>query len=446
MNMKKYLLLFTALLFSAYFAMGQVAQYTFQQSTGTYVDLGSSGTVIATPTANTLAGSVDDVVFNLPNGSFPFSFVFDGIGYTGCNISSNGFITFGSTAPVGGTYAPLSVTLTYAGAISPWGSDANGIFEVNGVTSELSWALVGTAPNREVVIQWKNWRPAYSTSATNAAYINYQIRLSESSNTIKIVYGPAGMAIGTTNISRTPQIGLRGPNNTFATNVLNRTNTTLQLFTASTAGTLNSSTQAYSSVNATPGTPTNGLTYTFTPPPPPACAAPSSLTVTNIQATTATISWTAPGAAPASGYEWEVRTSGAGGSGATGRAAFGSTAAGVTTANVTGLTAVTSYNLYVRSNCGASSYSSWAGPTAFTTPCAAVPDFNEGFEGATFPPSCWSVTGSSTWTRSTAAGGYGSSTASAYAYFYSFSAGTTLELISQPFSLANSQLSFDHAY
>lgn len=127
---------------------------------------------------------------------------------------------------------------------------------------------------------------------------------------------------------------------------------------------------------------------------PEACPGPTALLASNITATSATISWTAPASAPTSGYQWEVRSTGAGGSGATGLAASGSTAAGVTTANVTtGLTANTPYNLYVRSNCGGGGFSSWAGPKAFATACVAITSlpWTEGFEGVTIPafPSCW---------------------------------------------------------
>src|SRR5690606_20560205 len=90
------------------------------------------------------------------------------------------------------------------------------------------------------------------------------------------------------------------------------------------------------------------------------------------------LSWPAASPAPSNGYQWEVRTSGAGGSGATGLAASGTTAAGVTTANVTGLTASTQYYVYVRSDCGGA-YSTWYGTRTFTTsiagdePCDAIP-------------------------------------------------------------------------
>ena len=161
----------------------------------------------------------------------------------------------------------------------------------------------------------------------------------------------------------------------------------------------------------------------------PACAPPTALTIANIQPTTATISWTAPASAPANGYQWEVRTSGEGGSGATGLAASGSTAAGVTTANVTGLTSATNYNLYVRSNCGGSTFSSWAGPSSFVTSCETVSTFTQNFDAVTTPnlPTCWAKvgTGGSASTQS-------SSSNSAPNCLYLYSSGTSYGIVSVP--------------
>ncbi|MBK9290168.1 MAG: choice-of-anchor J domain-containing protein [Bacteroidetes bacterium] len=127
---------------------------------------------------------------------------------------------------------------------------------------------------------------------------------------------------------------------------------------------------------------------------PPTCFPPTALTATPTSPTTANIGWTAPTTPPANGYEWEVRTSGAGGSGATGLVASGSTGAGVTTASVTGLTGGETYNLYVRSACGGSDFSNWAGPTTFSTPCDAtnIP-YVQDFESVTPPaiPACTQV-------------------------------------------------------
>lgn len=106
----------------------------------------------------------------------------------------------------------------------------------------------------------------------------------------------------------------------------------------------------------------------------PSCEFPTAVTASNITTTTADLSWTAPSSAPANGYEWEVRTSGAGGSGATGLVASGVTAAGVTSATATGLSAGTVYHTYVRSNCGAGGYSIWSDVSNFTTPLCEVVD------------------------------------------------------------------------
>jgi subtilisin-like proprotein convertase family protein len=134
----------------------------------------------------------------------------------------------------------------------------------------------------------------------------------------------------------------------------------------------------------------------------PPCLPPSGLGASPLTTTSETINWTASATA-SNGYQWEIRTSGAGGSGATGLATSGNTAAGITTANATGLTANTSYNLYVRSNCGSSIFSTWAVPFSFTTLCGAtnVP-YTQNFDAASTPnyPSCLTLqdlNGATTW-------------------------------------------------
>ena len=99
----------------------------------------------------------------------------------------------------------------------------------------------------------------------------------------------------------------------------------------------------------------------------------------------------APSSLPANGYQWEVRTSGAGGSGATGLTDNGNTGAGITTASTAALASNTTYNLYVRSDCG-SGFSLWAASSSFHTPCDAFPvPFQEGFNSASTTEACWSV-------------------------------------------------------
>jgi len=101
----------------------------------------------------------------------------------------------------------------------------------------------------------------------------------------------------------------------------------------------------------------------------PSCFAVTGLNVTALTATTANFAWTASASAPASGYEWEIRTSGAAGSGTTGLTTSGTTAAGVVTANAIALTPNTAYTLYVRSHCAGSDYSTWVSTTFYTGYC-----------------------------------------------------------------------------
>ncbi|WP_333659491.1 fibronectin type III domain-containing protein, partial [Flavobacterium sp.] len=197
-----------------------------------------------------------------------------------------------------------------------------------------------------------NWRPTYSSSTTNIPFINFQIRLVETSNLVKIVYGPSGFAIGSTAVSGTRQIGLRGATNT---DFNNRLNAAGLAFGSSTAGTANTSTQAWNTTATPPGMPANGLTYTYSP---PLCVTPGGLTLSTVTSTSLSYSWNASSPLPSGGYDYELRTSGAAGSGITGLIASGNTASTAQTFN--SLTPQTTYSLYVRSNCGIDGNSNWS--------------------------------------------------------------------------------------
>ena len=89
------------------------------------------------------------------------------------------------------------------------------------------------------------------------------------------------------------------------------------------------------------------------------CPEPSGITISNITDVTADVTWT-PGGTETN---WEIVVQAAG----TGQP----TGSGITTAannpySVTGLTAVTDYEVYVRSDCSGE-FSSWVGPINFRT-------------------------------------------------------------------------------
>lgn len=99
----------------------------------------------------------------------------------------------------------------------------------------------------------------------------------------------------------------------------------------------------------------------------PSCIEPTALALSAILENGVTLSWTAATTAPANGYEYYIGTTNAAPTDAT--TATGSVGAGVVTANATGLTPSTTYYVWVRSNCGAGSHSSWTGPETFGTSC-----------------------------------------------------------------------------
>ncbi len=433
-------------------ASAQVSSYGFAQSAGTYTPVSASGTIVANATGTT---TFDTEGWNV---SLPFTFQFNGTGYTSIYVNSNGGATFGSTTSTGS--ALISSTTGYDGALAVmnrdlWamfvteGTRTTGSTTITGVTNftgldigdtlvgtgiptntsvvafsqaagtiEMSAAstsnqtaaavrwpagsvrteVLGSAPNRTFVIEWHQFSD-YSTSVNNTTF-DFQIHLEETSNVIRYVYGPFASTLSTT---RTNQVGLRGASNT---DYYNRTAALPDGFANTAVGTSNSATVARDNTNF----PASGLTFSWTP---PSCLVPSNLAFLIVTSTGATLTWTAPTPAPAQGYQYEVRSSGAAGSGAAGLEASGNTGAGVTTAAVTGLSNTTTYTVYVRSNCGSGSYSNWTAGVTFLTACPAIAaPYSEGFNAGSLP-ACWintnsinSTTANLLW-KFTGAPGYG---------------------------------------
>jgi len=353
--MKKITLLAFALL-SLCKVSAQVAEYQFEQFNSGYEEI--IGTELAVATGSSYVLSIDDFVYPV---ELPFAFSFNGVSYTNCTVSSNGFITFGGTVPGTTLYAPISGTTAYEGVISAFGRDINAAFVTDNILGNLSYDVVGSAPNREFVVQYRNFRPANSISTTLVPYINFQIRLSETSNLVTIVYGDSGIAVGEANTSTAAQIGLRGATNA---DFNNRTNDATVSFSESVAGTANANTQAYSSVDELPGIPANGLTYRWTP---QTCFRPVNLSADGITTVAATIAWTAPAIAPSSGYEFYYSTNAA--NPEAGTAASGSVGAGVVSTTLSSLTPATTYYVWVRSKCDAGTVSGWSLAKTFTTLC-----------------------------------------------------------------------------
>jgi len=118
-----------------------------------------------------------------------------------------------------------------------------------------------------------------------------------------------------------------------------------------------------------------------------ACAAPSVYTYTNLQQTGVSFSWNNVGNY-ASAWQYAVRPANAG-------VPTGAGIATTTSTNnvISGLTAGTSYDLYVRSVCNGTP-GNWGEPYRFTTQCAAYSTpYSTAFDNATstVPEVCWSA-------------------------------------------------------
>ncbi|MGB1230850.1 MAG: T9SS type A sorting domain-containing protein, partial [Winogradskyella sp.] len=118
----------------------------------------------------------------------------------------------------------------------------------------------------------------------------------------------------------------------------------------------------------------------------PSCVEPSALMATNITATTADLGWTLGG----SEALWNVEVVTAGTT-ATGTATDTGVANGFTKMS---LTPSTDYEFYVQADCTGGDLSPWAGPFAFSTPCAAESAAYTADMSANVPDACWNEAGS----------------------------------------------------
>ena len=120
------------------------------------------------------SGTFDDAVLFT---TVPTVF-FNGNYYTDMQVSTNGFLTFGPTAPTATNYLPLSATGAYLGAVSPFGTNLK---NATTGTPEIRWQQVGD----EVVVQWRDM--ARATGGTEV--FSFQARIDMTTGVIVFQYG-----------------------------------------------------------------------------------------------------------------------------------------------------------------------------------------------------------------------------------------------------------------
>jgi hypothetical protein len=186
-----------------------LANYGFLQTNETYSEI----------TGGLLLGneSVDDQYYvdpATPTGGatvtgpgldIGFPFVYNEATYDRFGVSTNGWISLGQSTlatPVdlttGDYLSPLATVSTLRPLISGLGFDLLG--HTGGT---IRTETIGTAPNRVCVIQWKDYARYDYTTNDN---INFQIRLYETTNEVKFVYG--NFSTTSADAGKTAQVGI----------------------------------------------------------------------------------------------------------------------------------------------------------------------------------------------------------------------------------------------
>jgi hypothetical protein len=344
-----------AALFLAPAAKAQVVGYAFSPSSATYTALSGATTF----TINGGGGTADDGYSSLqPIG---FTFNFGGASFTQFSMHSNGWLRFGATASAT-DYTPLDNT-TMNNLVSFNGRDLNNSGAV------YSYLLVGSPGSYICKIQANNFYRYNTTSHTG----NAQVWLYEATGVVEIRYG----TYSATWTSGACQVGIR----TTSTDVRSVSSTTWAAVTAASASTSNTASITQGTTNQV----VSGTVFSFTPPAPPACPAPTTLTATSITASGANLGWTNNGSATA----WDLEI------GTTGFTPTGTPTvndAGTNPYTWTGGATATSYQFYVRADCGMDNVnvSAWSGPFGFTTACgASQTQLSLTTSGGSFPTEKW---------------------------------------------------------
>ncbi len=286
----------------------QTSEYPFSATQGTYTPI-TGGLSLGTETTDdqrfvdptALAGST--TVLTGPGLDIGFNFTFNGAVFDRLAVNANGWISLGQSALTpsvnitsSSSYIPLASTsvITPDVLVNRIAALARDLQAQAGAT--LLVETIGAAPNRTCVIQWTNYKK-YGTSGTGDI-LNFQIQLHETTNNVKIVYGPFTANATPGNM----QVGLRGP---LVTDFNARTGT--GSWAETTAAALNTEYVVLNDVNY----PANGLTFNFNfpvanqPPNPANLVSPANNAT--LVSPTANLNWMSGGGLP-TGYRLSFGT------------------------------------------------------------------------------------------------------------------------------------------
>ncbi|HLK96718.1 MAG TPA: choice-of-anchor J domain-containing protein, partial [Hymenobacter sp.] len=327
---------------------GQALNYspaTATNTTSTFTALGATATTIT-------VDDLDDA--NSEPQPIGFTFNYNGQNFTQFVLNTNGVLKLGGTA-LSGSFNDFLTSEDPAdrNLLLPFGTD------LVGTASSFKVATTGSGTTRVCTIEWGNMSP-FAFGAPQFTGFTFQVKLYETTNVVEFVYGPS--TPGTITIpSSATGVGLKGSGRGPSQVVL-ATKAATQAWSAATFLNTyypNPTTQRFDYDRTTLAD--AGRTYRFVP---ATCLPPSAVTFTGTTTSSTVLNFTAP----SNGTGYTIVYGAPGFNPATGTPQ--TVAASPYT--ITGLTVGTSYDLYIRSNCGATDQSVFAGPFTFRTTCATT--------------------------------------------------------------------------
>ncbi|MGA8810222.1 MAG: hypothetical protein WB973_20315 [Thermoanaerobaculia bacterium] len=259
-------------------AQANAANYAFSTTTsGSLTNMSSGTTTLVNPDQDDTASAVTLI---------GFEFVFMGVRQDRFSVNSNGTLRFGASVISNTLYDPLA----QAGQslITAYGADQR----THAVDGKVHFKVIGSAPNRTLVVEWLNMQSDFNTGGT--ASLTYQVRLTETSGTIEFAYGSmtmgtAGAADGNSN---SPQFGFSSNNavGTVGSIAAAQGGAPAPTFNGASATPVNNLYVAGSITALTSAADGSRRTFLLTPPSvnPPG----GPLTFTGVAATTTTVNWT----------------------------------------------------------------------------------------------------------------------------------------------------------
>lgn len=247
-------------------AQAQTLNYTIATAAnvaGTFTDLGTTGTVIATANTDDANSAAQDIGFN---------FIYNGTTFSQFVLNTNGLIRLGSAAPSAanmfGQYEagrlpgidPVGSPLaTNTNLLMPFNFD----LEDGSSPAEYRVTTTGTAPNQVCTIQWKNVHDKTDTNPAQYANFTFQVKLYQTTNVIEFVYAAPTAATVGADIARFPSIGIKGSGSAVGQDVLANKASSAAAWSAAIfiSGVYSGSTHNF---RRTVG-PDAGRTYRFTP-------------------------------------------------------------------------------------------------------------------------------------------------------------------------------------